>query len=281
MFDRRAWGRFAVIYVALCGGLVAIWVCDRPFDVPTAAHAAEPAAQGQEKEAEVPPALTRYLGREIAQTMHFTGAPWLTRESRDREEDCARMLKALEVKEGMTICDLGCGNGFYTLQLAKLTGPKGLVYGVDIQPEMLGYTKDRAAKEKIENIKLVQGSVIDPFLPAGEIDLILLVDVYHEFSHPVHMLKAIRDSLKPDGLVVLVEFRAEDPKVPIKPLHKMSKKQVEKELKANGFRLVRQYDELPWQHMMFFGRQDAKESSADKPAAGGDAAGDVEGDAAK
>lgn len=200
----------------------------------------------------VPPALTRYQGRAIAQTMHFEGAPWLVRESRQREEDCERMLEALKVQPGWTVCDLGCGNGFYTLPLAKKVGAKGLVYGVDVQREMLLMTKERAAEAKIANIRLLHGSYIDPFLPEGKIDLVLLVDVYHEFSHPVHMLAAIRKSLAPEGRLVLVEFRGEDPKVPIKPLHKMTKKQILKELEPNGFALDEEFDDLPWQHMMFF-----------------------------
>lgn len=199
-------------------------------------------------------APTHYMGREIAQTMHYLGAPWLTRDERQREEDCALMLKKLDVREGMTVCDMGCGNGFYTLQLAKMVGPKGRVYAVDIQPEMLRLMEARAAEEGLENIESVLGDVDNPKLPADSIDLILCVDVYHEFSHPEPMLGAMRNSLKKAGAMVLVEFREEDPEVPIKPLHKMSKKQIIKEMDANQLKLVRQFDGLPWQHMMFFGR---------------------------
>lgn len=199
-----------------------------------------------------PPALKGYKGREIAVTMHFLGAPWLTRDSREREEECSTLLKALNVKPGMTVCDLGCGNGFYTLELAKLVGDRGEVYAVDIQQEMLHLLDERAKAAGIGNIKPVLGSVIDPKLPAASQDLILLVDVYHEFSHPEHMLRAMRAALKPEGRLVLVEFRLEDPKVPIKLLHKMSKKQILKELPPNGYKLVEQFDKLPWQHVMFF-----------------------------
>ena len=199
-----------------------------------------------------PPALTQYMGREIAQTMHFAGAPWLTRESRDREEEPAKLMKALGLKPGMVVCDLGCGNGFYTLKLAEAVGAEGKVQAEDIQPEMLDMLKKRNAKAGVKNIEPVLGTVIDPMLPEGKVDLVLLVDVYHEMDHPVEMLAAIRKSLSPKGRFVLVEFRAEDPKVPIKPLHKMSKAQINKELIANGFKLVEQYDELPWQHVMFF-----------------------------
>src|SRR5256714_1456214 len=160
----------------------------------------------------VPPPVKVYKGREIAQTMHYLGAPWLTRESRDREEDCKTLLAALKLKPGDTVCDLGCGNGFYSVKIAKLVGERGRVIGVDIQREMLGFLKDKAIEEKITNIEPVLGTVVDPKLPAGSVDLVLLVDVYHEFSNPEEMLARIRKSLKPTGRVALAEFRAEDPK---------------------------------------------------------------------
>ncbi|MDG2382812.1 MAG: methyltransferase domain-containing protein [Pirellulaceae bacterium] len=202
----------------------------------------------------IPEARTEYKGRAIAQTMHFFGANWLTRDSRQREEDCVQMLKNLNVKPGMTVCDMGCGNGFYTLQLAELVGARGKVLAVDIQPEMLRLMQARAAEKNLQNIQSILGTVADPKLPEGQVDLILCVDVYHEFSHPEEMLAAMRKSLKPDGAIVLLEFRSEDPRVPIKPLHKMSKKQMLKELSPNGYKLVKEFDNLPWQHMMFFGR---------------------------
>jgi ubiquinone/menaquinone biosynthesis C-methylase UbiE len=201
----------------------------------------------------IPPAQTHHMGREIAQTMHFTGAPWLVRESRQREEDCRTMLQALGVKPGQTVCDMGCGNGFYTLQLARLVGPRGRVYAVDIQPEMLQMLARNAAEARLSNIRPVLGTPIDPRLPAGEIDMMLCVDVYHEFSHPEAMLAKIKESLAPDGQLVLVEFRGEDPAVPIKPLHKMTKAQVRAELEPAGFEMVREFDRLPWQHLLFLG----------------------------
>jgi 2-polyprenyl-3-methyl-5-hydroxy-6-metoxy-1,4-benzoquinol methylase len=207
-----------------------------------------------------PPALKEYMGRRIAQTMHYTGAEWLTRDNREQEERCSLMLANLGVKRGMTICDMGCGNGFYALQLAKMTGEAGSVYGVDIQPEMLTFLRQRAEQQGVSNIKPVLGTFTDPKLPKGKIDLILLVDVYHEFSHPEQMLTAMRESLSPDGVCALVEFRAEDPTVPIKPEHKMTKAQIMKEWPANGFKLVKEFDGLPWQHLMFF----ARDEKADK-----------------
>lgn len=209
--------------------------------------------QAEEKAAQGPPALTEYEGRRIAQTMHWAGAEWLIRDEREREERCSLMIGSLGVKPGMTVCDMGCGNGFYTVQLAKMVGPKGKVYAVDIQPKMLEFLKERTDKAKVsDNVVPVLGELWDPKLPEGKIDLILLVDVYHEFSHPVHMLAAMRKSLAPGGQIVLVEYRGEDPEVPIKPEHKMTKEQVKKELTANGFKLKKEFDSLPWQHMLWF-----------------------------
>ncbi len=204
-----------------------------------------------------PVPLTEYMGRQIAQTMHYEGAPWLVRDSREREERCSLLLANLGLKPGMTACDMGCGNGFYSLPIARLVGPAGRVLAVDIQPEMLQMLEEREAAAKLNNIDTILGLLHDPKLPEGTVDLILLVDVYHEFSHPEQMLAAMRRALKPAGRIALVEYRAEDPNVPIKPLHKMSKQQILKEFPANGFRLVKEFDRLPWQHLMFFGRDEA------------------------
>ena len=147
---------------------------------------------------------------------------------------------------------MGCGNGYYSLKLADLVGKQGQVLAVDIQPKMLQLLEKRAAATHRTNIKPILGTPVDPHLPAGKVDLILCVDVYHEFSNPPEMLAAMRKSLKPGGRIALVEYRGEDPAVPIKPLHKMTKKQILKEWPANGFTLVEQFDKLPWQHLMFF-----------------------------
>jgi ubiquinone/menaquinone biosynthesis C-methylase UbiE len=199
----------------------------------------------------IPPAATHHHGREIAQAMHFTGAPWLMRESRQREEDCRLMLEALDVRPGQTICDMGSGNGFYTLELARRVGPTGTVYAVDIQLEMLRMLAERAGDEGLANIKPILGTAIDPRLPRGAIDLVLMVDVYHEFSHPEAMLERLRESLADSGRIALVEFRGEDPAVPIKPLHKMTKEQIRTEFEPGGFEVVREFDRLPWQHLVF------------------------------
>ncbi len=206
----------------------------------------------QQEAAEISPTPQTYMGREIAITMHYTGAPWLVRESRAREEGTKLLLDQLDIEPGMTICDMGCGNGFSTIPMAEQTGKTGRVYAVDIQREMLDLLQDVAEAAELSNIEGVLGTTIDPKLPDALIDLMIAVDVYHEMSHPEQMLAAIRKCLKPDGRLVLVEFRAEDPDVPIKKLHKMSKAQVLKELTANGFKLKSEFDELPRQHMMTF-----------------------------
>lgn len=210
----------------------------------------QPKAQGSSSE-KIPPARATYLGRRIAQTMSYHGASWLIRGEREQEERPSQVLPQLGLKSGMTVCDMGCGNGFYALEMAKVVTP-GKVLAVDIQQEMLHLLKLRADEAEIDNIRLLLGTVVDPQLPPASVDLVLMVDVYHEFSHPQQMLAAIRKSLKPGGVIALLEFREEDPKVPIKPEHKMSKRQILKEYSANGFRLAKQYDDLPWQHLMFF-----------------------------
>ena len=212
-----------------------------------------------------PPALKEYLGRRIAYTMSYQGAPWLIRINRQAEEDCETLLRELHLKPGMTVCDMGCGNGFYSLQMADLIGEKGKVLAVDIQEEMLRLLQARADEREITNVELILGGLADPKLPKRKVDLILCVDVYHEFSHPVQMLAAMRASLAEGGVVALAEYREEDPQVPIKPLHKMSKRQIMREYEANGFKLVDEFNALPWQHLMFFARSDDKTLKAIKP----------------
>jgi ubiquinone/menaquinone biosynthesis C-methylase UbiE len=253
---RQAWHRPVAWAALLAGGLgltaSAGWAQEPSRQVPSA-----PEVQTTEQQpAALPPGPRSYMGREIAVTMHYLGADWLTRESRQREEDCEMLLAALNIKPGQTVCDMGCGNGFYTLQLARLVGERGRVLAVDIQPEMLHLLDARAKETGITNIEPIHGTQVDPKLPAGSVDLILLVDVYHEFSHPAQMLAAMRKALSPSGRIALAEFRREDPAVPIKLLHKMSKKQIMKEFPANGFKLVEEIDKLPWQHLMFFERKE-------------------------
>lgn len=229
----------------------------------TAAEAAEDAATDaaqptRERPKPVEEPRTEYLGRTLAEPMSHLGAAWLVRAERDLEENASRAFKQLGLKPGMKVCDLGCGNGYWTLPIARDLGAEGTVYAVDIQVEMLQQLKARVAGRQLTNVKPILGDVDNPRLPDGvKQDLILLVDVYHEFSHPESMLWEMRRSLAPEGVIALLEYREEDPNVPIKPLHKMSKAQIMKEYQANGFKLVREYNELPWQHLMFFARDDS------------------------
>lgn len=227
------------------------------------ASAETPAKDGSAP-AKEPPAVQVYEGRTVAQTMHWSGASWLIRNRREREESGERMFQELKLKPGQVVCDLGCGNGYHTFSMAEAVGEKGRVYAVDIQPEMLKMLVDRAEKRGIKNMMPVLGSLWNPKLPENSQDLILLVDVYHEFSHPQQMLAGIRKSLKPEGELVLVEYRAEDGQVPIKPEHKMSRDQILKEMRANGFEEHRHFDELPWQHMMFFRKKKGDEAPSAK-----------------
>jgi len=207
----------------------------------------------------------QYRGRTIAQTMHWKGAEWLLRETREKEERVSVLMDALGVEAGQTVCDLGCGNGYHALRLAKRVGASGKVLAVDIQQPMLDMLEERSSAAGIDNIERILGETADPKIPDGSCDLILLVDVYHEFSDPETMLAKMRKALKPDGRIALVEFRSEDPDVPIKKLHKMSKAQILKEYLPAGYRLDDQFDDLPWQHLMFFSRDDSPSRAADSP----------------
>ena len=193
-------------------------------------------------------------GRRYAATMSVEGAPWLDRRERDREEEPDLALRLLKVAKGSTVGDVGAGSGYMTLRLAKLVGPEGRVYGVDVQPGMLQLLQQNATKAKAANVVPVLGAIDDPKLPAGALDLIIMVDVYHEFSEPQKMLQRMREALKPGGRLVLFEYRAEDPDVPILPLHKMTKAQVKLEVEHEGFKQARVFDDLPWQHLIVFTR---------------------------
>jgi len=207
-------------------------------------------------EVALPPPLTEYMGRRIAPTMHWSGSEWLLRETRESEEHTTRMIAALDLRAGQVVCDFGCGVGYVTLPMAKLVLPEGRILALDLQPEMLVGLEKRAAEAGVTNVDRILSGPVDPKLRTASCDLVLMVDVYHELGYPEQVLRAVRASLKPGGRLVLVEFRAEDPEVPIKPEHKMTRAQVERELGANGFRLARAFEELPWQHMLFFARDD-------------------------
>jgi len=191
-------------------------------------------------------------GREYALPMSAAGAAWLDRDERDREEATELSLRLLEVQRGSVVADIGAGSGYYATRLARLVGPDGRVYANDIQPAMLDILRARIERERLSNIELVLGTPTDPRLPRASVDLAILVDVYHEFSAPQVMLRRIRESLKPGGRLVLLEYRGEDPKVPILPAHKMTVAQARTEVEAEGFALTTVKEDLPWQHVLIF-----------------------------
>jgi ubiquinone/menaquinone biosynthesis C-methylase UbiE len=192
--------------------------------------------------------------RQPAPVMGVEGAGWLVRPERIQEEDPDRMLSSLNIKKGAVVADIGAGVGYHTWRLAKIVGPAGKIIAEDIQPEMLMMLKKNIEERKLSNVEIVLGTATDPKLPDNAVDLVLMVDVYHEFSDPGSMMTAIRRALKSQGRVVLVEFRKEDPSVPIQPLHKMSIQQVRSELEPMGFKFEKAMDFLPWQHIITFTR---------------------------
>ena len=191
-------------------------------------------------------------GRPIAQVMGVGGADWLERSEREMEEAPEVALDALAIRRGSTVADIGAGVGYLTWRLAERVGPQGKVYANDIQAGMLKRLRDNMAARHITNVETVLGAEDDPKLPAEKIDLALLVDVYHEFSKPQQMLRKIRQSLTPDGRLVLLEYRKEDPDVPIRPEHKMSIAGVKAEVEPEGFRLEQTLSVLPRQHILIF-----------------------------
>jgi SAM-dependent methyltransferase len=193
-----------------------------------------------------------YLDREIAHVMGHQAADWLERPEREAEENTSRLIPLLAIKEGQAVADIGCGTGYITRRLARATGPQGRVYAVDIQSEMLTLLTNTLAQEGLRNVTPILGTIQDPRLPAASIDLAVLVDVYHEFDHPFEMMTGLVRALKPGGRIAFVEFRGEDPKVPIKELHKMTEAQVKKEMAVHALEWVRTFGDLPWQHVIVF-----------------------------
>jgi ubiquinone/menaquinone biosynthesis C-methylase UbiE len=190
--------------------------------------------------------------RRIAQVMGPGGADWLVRPEREAEEHPTEALDALKIQKGDVVADVGAGVGYFTWRLAERVGPSGVVYGEDIQQEMLDQLSKNMLNRKIANVRPVLGTYVDPKLPKEALDLVLLVDVYHEFSEPEKMLDRIRESLKPGGRLVLLEYRGEDPNVPIRPEHKMTLKQVQAEVQPEGFKFDRSIEVLPQQHIIIF-----------------------------
>lgn len=196
-----------------------------------------------------------YQGREIAQVMGHQAADWLERPERDEEEKPELLLKALNLRPGDAVADIGAGTGYFSWRMAKQVGATGTVFAVEIQQEMLDLLGQKMAERKITNVKPVLGTITDPHLPTNSVDVALMVDVYHEFDHPFEMIQAISRSLKPGGRIVFVEYRAEDPAVPIKALHKMSEAQVKKEMTQQPLKWIETIETLPRQHIIIFGKQ--------------------------
>jgi ubiquinone/menaquinone biosynthesis C-methylase UbiE len=193
-------------------------------------------------------------GRRYALTMGVAGADWLDRAERAREEDPDRALRVIRVQSGWVVADIGAGSGYWTERLSRAVGSTGRVYANDIQQGMLDILRRRIDRAKIGNVELVLGTQSDPRLPRDALDLAIMVDVYHEFSEPQAMLRRIREALKPDGRMVLLEYRGEDPSVPIRPEHKMTVAQAKLEVEAEGFTLATVNGDLPWQHILIFQR---------------------------
>jgi len=193
-------------------------------------------------------------GRAIAPTMGVGGADWLDRPEREREEQPQKAIAALHLAPGMNVGEVGAGTGFYALRIAKRIQPGGSYYANDLQPAMLMRLQSKVAAQQVTNIKTIVGTQTDPRLPRATLDYVLMVDVYHELSQPQTILRNVAAALKPDGKLVLIEFRKEDPKVPIRPEHEMTVKDVEAELSAEGYVLDHLVETLPWQHMFFFRR---------------------------
>jgi len=197
-----------------------------------------------------------YMGREVAHVMGFQGIDWLERSNREEEEDTAKLLQNMDIQASDNMADIGAGSGYHVFKMAPQAS-KGMIYAVDIQMEMLAAIKERKEEKGIGNISLIEGSTQSANLPINTIDKVLMVDVYHEFDYPREMLLSIKDALIKEGEIYLIEYRSEDPNVPIKKLHKMTEKQAVKEMKAIGMKLQKNIKNLPWQHCMVFVKDEA------------------------
>jgi len=193
-----------------------------------------------------------YMGREIAQVMGPGGILWLERPEREVEEQPQRVIDALAIVPGQTVVDLGAGSGYYSFRIAPLVGSRGKAIAVDIEPAMLHVIQQRAEREHVANLVTIQSTACDPHLPDGTVDILFMVDVYHELSCPYEMMQKVRAALKPGGRVALIEFRQEDPKVMIKAVHKMSEAQIIREMRAVGLKHVKTVETLPIQHLAIF-----------------------------
>jgi len=214
---------------------IAVWMGFAPAAAPLRAQGTHPVS-----------------GRQYAHVMGVAGADWLVRPEREGEENPDLAVSLLGLREGMVVADIGAGVGYYSIKLAAKVGPRGKVFATDLQPEMLRLMRQRLERERVTNVEPVLGSISESKLPENSIDMAVLVDVYHEFSEPRRMLASLRRALKADGRLVLLEYRKEDPQIPIREEHKMSVAIVKQELTADGFVLDKLVSGLPWQHIFFF-----------------------------
>ena len=198
------------------------------------------------------PGVHPISGRRYAPVMGYQGAPWLERGEREEEEAPDVALNVLNIPKGASVADIGAGSGYITVRLAARVGPTGHVFANDVQPQMLNILARRLSNARITNVTLVEGTFDDPKLPPASVDLAIMVDVYHELSQPQAILRHLRDALKPGGRLVLLEYRKEDPTVPIKPEHKMSVAEAKMEVEAEGFTLQKVDEALPRQHILIF-----------------------------
>jgi len=196
-----------------------------------------------------------YFGREIAHVMGYQGISWLERSEREKEENTSTLLENMDIKQTDVVADIGAGSGYHVFKIAPIADD-GLIYAIDIQDEMLSALKSKKENLNYDNVKIVKGSEKSINLMEHSVDKILMVDVYHEFNFPKEMLASMKKALRPDGKIFLIEYRGEDPSVPIKKLHKMTEKQAIKEMAGNGFALQENIGNLPWQHCMVFVKSD-------------------------
>ena len=234
--------------VLLVGGAIALFFWTRPVAVSSPILP----SRAYETRAASPDGIGKvWMGREISKVMGHPGIGWLERTDREREEAPSKAIALLELAPDAVLADIGAGSGYYSFRIARKL-PRGKVVAVDIQPEMLDFLKAESAKLGVTNVQPHLGAIDDVKLPPASIDAALMVDAYHEFDHPVEMLASLRSALKPKGRIYVLEYRAEDDNVPIKPHHKMTEAQARKEFEAAGFRFVINKPDLPWQHLMIF-----------------------------
>jgi SAM-dependent methyltransferase len=258
--------RLAPLLAVLAIALIVAWGWFRS-PVPPAGPAASPTPPSATTTPPPAPAVVEYTdgpatpdgigkffhGREIAHVMGHPAIKWLERTEREMEEAPSKAIAAIDLAPNAVLADIGAGSGYYSFRLSEKV-PQGKIVAVDIQPEMLDFLRKKSAELGITNVEPHLGTIEDVKLPAASLDAALMVDSYHEFSHPREMLASLHHALKPGGRIFLLEFRGEDPKVPIKPLHKMTEAQARLELESAGFRFVSNLRPLPWQHFMIFER---------------------------